>query len=504
MRLVGAHEPGYWRADDHLAPGTDYAFSVDGGPALPDPCSTLLPQGLHGPSRVLDEDFTWHDHAWRGADLGRGVLLHVDVATFTTEGTLDAAAALLPQLARLGVDGVELAPVAAFDQRAGPEAGVRIFAVHEPYGGPYALQRFVDAAHQAGLAVVLDLPHRWAAADALGLHAFGPYAAGSRLGPRADAPGDDDAPRINLDASGSRGARDFLIADARRWLDEYHVDGLLLDVEALVDRSAVPFLAELADMAHDIGAQSGRPRTLLADGPGRSDRLTTAVHQILAQRGRAASVDVLRHLADSVFPPGTTPTRPPSARRRADRATARSASALVGDLTRLPAAARTVPWSHLQDAPAVARTPAADGTGIDDRAALLAFAILVGTPLVLDTEHVPVSEHDAGAERLVGWARHLLTLRPSSLADLAQPVELSSGPGVLVARRGSSALALVTALDPVEIELERHLTTPASSWRIAASWDRAGTHLLADRLQVPGRAVVVLRTDSEPTGDERG
>lgn len=496
MRLVGAHEPGYWRADERLPHGTDYAFSIDGGPAVTDPCSTLLPDGIHGPGRVLDDDFTWHDASWRGADLTRGVLLHLDVAAATTDGTLDAAVELLPAVAALGVDGVELAPVAAFDPSAGPEAGVRLFAVHAPYGGPAALQRFVDAAHRHDLAVVLDPPHRWAVADALGLHAFGPYATGARIGPRAGASPRHDTPRINLDGSGSRGARDFLVADARRWLADFHVDGLLLDVEALVDRSAVPFLGELAEVVQTVAARSGRPRTLLMDGPGRSDRLTSVVGRILAEPDDAAPTDELLEIADRAFPPGATGNRAPATFRHAHRATARSAPGLVSDLTRLPAAVPATPWSGT-----AAEVPSHPPSDIDSRAALLAFATLAGTPVVLDTQHVPVARHDAPAERLVRWAHRLLTLRPSSLADLARPVEPSTGAGVLVVRRGDSALVLATSHDDVETDLAQHLGAPAEGWRVAACWRPEATRLLAGRLRLPGRSVVVLRRGDPAAAD---
>ncbi|GAA1986777.1 hypothetical protein GCM10009718_25270 [Isoptericola halotolerans] len=491
MRLVGAHEPGYWRADDRLPPGTDYAFSIDGGPPLPDPCSTLLPHGIHGPSRVLDEDFTWHDSTWRGVDLTRGVLLHLDVTTATPDGTLDAAGRLLPAVAALGVDGVELSPLSAFDPVAGPEAGVRLFAVHDRYGGPAALQRFVDRAHQAGLAVVLDLPHRWAVADALGLHAFGPYASGSRIGPRSGTAQRRDSPRINLDGSGNRGARDFLVADARRWLEDYHVDGLLLDVEVLVDRSGMPFLSELAEAVQAVAAGTGRLRTLLMDGPGRSDRLTSVVGRILTDDGPEPTHDLLE-IADAAFPPGGVHARAPATLRRAHRAAARSAPVLVDDLTRLPAAAHATPWSESARSGTAAPAPR---TVVDARAALLAFATLAGTPLVLDTEHVPVAMPDLASRRLVAWARQLLTLRPSSLADLARRVESSTGPGVLVLRRGDSALATVTQPHGVEIDLSEHLPAPVGSWRVAASWGQQATHLVAGRLRLPARAIVVLRRD---------
>ncbi|WP_402465036.1 alpha-amylase family protein [Isoptericola aurantiacus] len=495
LRLVGAQEPGYWRADADLAVGTDYAFSVDGGSPVPDPCSTQLPHGLHGPGRVLDETFRWTDGGWRGADLRRGALLHLDIPTATAAGTLDAAAELLPATAALGVAGVELSPLAAFDPDLGPAAGVRLFAVHEPYGGPAALQRFVDAAHAAGLAVVLDLPHRWAVADALGLHAFGPYAVGSRIGPRPGSPWDADTPRINLDGSGSRGPRDFLVADATRWLTEFHVDGLLLDVEVLTDRSAVPFLGELADAVQSVGAHSGVPRTLLTDGRGLSDRLTTIIGHLLAGElvGSAAALERLADELDREVTPGAAV---PAGRRL--RGTPRTASTVVGDLTRLPAAGRAVPWSD-PDGELVTDTAA------DDRAALLAFAVMAGSPVVLDTEHVPVQGDRHGDRRLVSWARALLTLRPSTLKDLDSPVDLTVDGDVLIGLRGDSALVLAVGPEDAEVDLTRHLPPPSGVWQVATSWDVDRTHLLAGRLQVPARAAVVLRREDAPaTADGPG
>ncbi|MEL7974791.1 hypothetical protein AAG589_02915 [Isoptericola sp. F-RaC21] len=497
LRLVGAHEPGYWRADDELAPGTDYLFSVDGGPPAPDPCSAWLPHGVHGPSRVLDQEFGWTDEDWRGADLGSGALLRVDLPTFTPAGTLDAAGDLLPDVAATGVVGVELSPVAAYDPDRGPAAGVRLFAVHEPLGGPRALQRFVDRAHGCGLAVVLDAPHRWAVADDLGLHAFGPYATGSRIGPRTGArpgPPGSDSPRINLDGSGSRGPRDFLVADAERWLRDFHVDGLLLDVEALVDRSAVPFLGELAEDVHRLAERLGRRLHLLVDGPGRSDRLTTIVHHILAAPGDADPVQDLRRLAHEVFGPTTSPWRPPSL-RRAHRATQRAASVLVRDLTRLPAANRSVPW-----------TPDADGScggveGVtdDDRACLLTFAILAGTPPVLDTEHVPVPARDEPARRLVDWTRTLVSLRPTASADRDLPVDVRTDGTALLGSRGRTAVALATGAEPAEVDVS---SLPADT-QLVAAWDPAGTTLAGGVLRIPPRSPAVLHAgpvDRSPGG----
>ncbi|MFI2102206.1 hypothetical protein ACH436_02850 [Isoptericola sp. NPDC019693] len=487
LRLVGAHEPGYWRADAELAPGTDYLFSVDGGSPVPDPCSAWLPDGVHGASRVLDQEFAWTDASWRGADLDSGALLRVDLPTFTPAGTLDAAADLLEDVAATGVAGVELSPVAAYDPARGLAAGVRLFAVHEPLGGPSALQRFVDRAHRCGLAVVLDAPHRWAVADGLGLHAFGPYATGSRLGPRTGArpgPPGSDSPRINLDGSGSRGPRDFLVADAERWLRDFHVDGLLLDVEALVDRSALPFLGELAEDVHQLGEQVGRRLHLLVDGPGRSDRLTTVVHDILDAPGVADPVQDLRRLAQEVFPPTTAPWRPPSL-RRAHRATQRASAVLVRDLTRLPAANRSVPWTPDTGAPREAA-----GVTDDDRACLLTFAILAGTPPVLDTEHVPVPARDDRSRRLVDWTRTLLSLRPAASADRDLPVEVRTEGTALVGRRGRTAIVMVTGAQSVDVDV----ASLPPEMELVAAWDPAGTTLEGGMLRLPPRSPAVLHS----------
>lgn len=494
MRLVGAHRPGYWGADDELDTGTLYGFSVDGGLPVPDPCSPLLPDGLHGYTRVFDPAFDWTDDGWQGADLSRGVLMHLDIATFTPAGTLDAAAVHLSRIAELGASGVELSPIAAFDPAYGPERGVRLFAVHEAFGGPRALQRFVDAAHAASLSVVLDAPHRWAVADALGLAAFGPYSAGARIGPRKigakpEAVG-SSSPRLNLDGSGSRGARDFLVADAERWFREFHIDGMLLDVEALLDRSAVPFLGELAEEVLELTEQLGRRLALLVDGPGRSDRLTTAVDRILAAPGDPTRVDDLRRLAELVFP-GRRAMRQPSTQRRVQTATLRAASILVGDLTRLPAAARAVPWP----ATGAGTAPDADGRGC-----LLTFAILAGTPLVLDTEHVPLTESGTQAERLVDWARRLVELRREIGEEIGLAIEIHGDDRSPIVRRGRTAVVLSASEDTTVVDLDTELPGGAGTWSLVAAWKPAVTTLDDGRLTVPGRSTAVLRARSRPQG----
>ncbi|PJI85673.1 malto-oligosyltrehalose trehalohydrolase [Luteimicrobium subarcticum] len=301
-RRVALHpvdRPGWWSAGtaalpadlpDGLPPGTDYGFSLDGGPGLPDPRSPRQPWGVHGPSRVDAEAFVWTDgyrstgpapgDPPRTAGPGREVLgtvvYELHVGTFTPEGTLDAAAAHLDHLVDLGVQTVELMPVAAFPGRWGwGYDGVHLFAVHEPYGGPDALRRFVDAAHGAGLGVVLDVVHNHLGPSGNYLGAYGPYFTEAHHTPWGAA--------VNLDQPGSAEVRRFLLDNALRWLTAFHLDGLRLDaVHALVDDSPRHLLAELADTVAERSLELGRPLTLVAE----SDENDPATVQPTAAGGR--------------------------------------------------------------------------------------------------------------------------------------------------------------------------------------------------------------------------
>ncbi|WP_425956999.1 hypothetical protein [Xylanimonas sp. McL0601] len=471
LRLVGAHKPGYWGADDELEPGTEFGFSIDGRPTVADPTGTTFPDGIGGLSRVLEPFSGWTDEGWRPPEIGTGVLLHLDVATATSAGTLDAAAALLPRIAAAGVHGVELAPLAAHDPDAGPAAGVRLFAVHEPLGGVLALARFVDAAHAAGLAVVLTPPHRWAVAPALGLEVFGPYAVDGRL---------------NLEGSGSRGVREFLSADAERWFAELHVDGLALDVEALADRSALPYLAELAVETVTFSEELGRALTLFIDGPGRSDRLTGALHRLLGSGGSpdAAALEDIRGLSRTLTPAARLPLRADPLVRRAHPTTLRAASIVVGDLTRLPGARRAMPWAPAWD-PALP-------TDLDARASTLAFVLLAGNPLVLDTGHLPVGEQGPDARRLLAWAARLAGLRAEVAAQLALGHDIRATDSALVVRRGRHAVVLAWGATDARVPLDAVLPGSAHLWELVAAW-APGTALESGVLDLPARTTAVLR-----------
>ncbi|QTE28308.1 malto-oligosyltrehalose trehalohydrolase [Pengzhenrongella sicca] len=254
---------GWWRlptAAEPVADGADYAFAVDGGPARPDPRSPWQPAGVHGPSRAVDPGlFAWTDAAWAGRDVRDAVVYELHVGTFTAAGTLDAAIERLDHLTDLGVEMVELMPLAAFEGTRGwGYDGVCLYAVHAPYGGPAALARFVDAAHSRGLAVCLDVVYNHLGPTGNYLEEFGPYFTDTHHTPWGRA--------VNLDGAGSAEVRRWICDNALRWLADFHVDALRLDaVHALVDDSPRHVLTQLADEVAALAAEVGRPLSLIAE-----------------------------------------------------------------------------------------------------------------------------------------------------------------------------------------------------------------------------------------------
>ncbi|MFE0626325.1 malto-oligosyltrehalose trehalohydrolase [Streptomyces sp. NPDC058864] len=259
---------GWWWADVPAAHGSRYAFALDEGPPRPDPRSRRQPDGPEGPSAVVDHDrFAWA-HEWAGRPLPGAVLYELHVGTFTTAGTFDAAIEHLPYLAGLGITHIELMPLCPFPGTHGwGYEGVSLWAVHEPYGGPDGLKRFVDAAHGHGLGVVLDVVHNHLGPSGNHLPAFGPYFTDRHHTPWGDA--------VNLDAPGSDEVRAFLVGSALAWLRDYRLDGLRLDaVHALVDTRAVHLLEELSTAVDALAAAVGRPLFLVAESD-RNDPRTT-------------------------------------------------------------------------------------------------------------------------------------------------------------------------------------------------------------------------------------
>jgi maltooligosyltrehalose trehalohydrolase len=260
---------GWWTAPDVPAEdGADYGYLVDGEGPFPDPRSRHQPNGVHGLSRVLDHArFPWTDSAWPGRALPGTVMYELHVGTFTPERTFDAAIDRLDHLVELGIDLVEVMPVAAFPGRHGwGYDGVALYAVHEPYGGPEAFKRFVDACHARGLGVVLDVVYNHLGPSGNYLSRFGPYFTDRHHTPWGAA--------VNLDDADSDEVRAFIIESAVSWLRDYHLDGLRLDaVHALADERAIHLLTELQMAVEELSAELGRPLSVIAESD-RNDPLT--------------------------------------------------------------------------------------------------------------------------------------------------------------------------------------------------------------------------------------
>jgi maltooligosyltrehalose trehalohydrolase len=238
--------------------GMRYRLSADGGPALPDPASRFQPEGVHGPSEVVDPGaYAWRTADWRGVAPKDLVVYELHTGTFSPEGTFDGVRARLPYLRDLGVTAIELMPVADFPGRWNwgydPAA---FFAPSRAYGRPEDLKALVDDAHAAGIAVLLDVVYNHFGPDGAYAPAFSRHFFTSRHAtPWGRA--------INLDGEQSRPVRNFFLQNARQWLEEYRMDGLRLDATfALQDDGPVHLLAELSEQ---VAALSGPKRVLLAE-----------------------------------------------------------------------------------------------------------------------------------------------------------------------------------------------------------------------------------------------
>jgi maltooligosyltrehalose trehalohydrolase len=260
---------GWWETDVPSAgPGTDYAYVLDGSEPRPDPRSPFQPDGVFGPSRVVDHSaFAWHDQRWQAPPLRSAVIYELHVGTFTPEGTYDAAIERLDHLVELGVTHMEPMPVNEFPGARGwGYDGVDLYAPHSAYGGPEGLKRLVDAAHARGLAVLLDVVYNHLGPSGNFLGQFGPYFTDHYSTPWG--------PAVNLDGPGSDEVRRFICDNALMWLRDYHIDGLRLDaVHAIVDTSALHLLEQLATEVEDLSAQLGRHLVLIAESDLNDPRL---------------------------------------------------------------------------------------------------------------------------------------------------------------------------------------------------------------------------------------
>lgn len=263
-------DDGWWHASVEAAPDARYGFLLDDDPTvLPDPRSPRQPDGVHARSQLWDPaGAAWTDDDWQGRPVEGAVIYELHLGTFTPEGTLDSAIEKLDYLVDLGVDFVELMPVNSFAGTHGwGYDGVLWYSVHEPYGGPDALVRFVDACHARGLGVLIDAVFNHLGPSGNYLPKFGPYLS-SASNPWGEG--------INIADADSDEVRRYIIGCALRWMRDFHADGLRLDaVHALVDTTAIHILEELATETDWLSRQVGRPLSLIAESDLNDPRLIT-------------------------------------------------------------------------------------------------------------------------------------------------------------------------------------------------------------------------------------
>jgi maltooligosyltrehalose trehalohydrolase len=271
---MGRTSDGYHEVMTDAEPGTRYLYVLKDGAELADPASRLQPEGVHGPSEVVGREFEWHDDSWSGIALEDFVIYELHVGTFTAEGTFDAVIPQLDALLDLGITAVELLPIAQFPgHRNWGYDGVYVGAAQSSYGGPAGLKRLVDACHQRGMALLLDVVYNHLGPEGNYLSRFGQYFTDRYQTPWGEA--------LNFDGPSSDHVRWYFIHNALQWIDEFHVDGLRVDaVHAIIDHSAAPFLQELTMAVRERAAELGRRIFTFAESNLNDPRVITPMEQL--------------------------------------------------------------------------------------------------------------------------------------------------------------------------------------------------------------------------------
>lgn len=261
-KLVNLHKDafGYWRNRVEAEEGSLYFFRLDDGPQRPDPASLSQPQGVHGPSRIIRvKRRKWKDHEWKNVALSKIISYELHIGTFTREGTFDAAIKKLRYLKDLGVNAIEIMPVAQYPgSRNWGYDGVYPFAVQESYGGVDGLQNLVEACHLEGIAVILDVVYNHMGPEGNYLSEYGPYFTDKYKTPWGQA--------LNFDDAYCDEVRNFFIQNAMMWFEDFHIDGLRLDaVHAIKDLSPHHFIRQLAEETARLSDRLGIRKYLIAE-----------------------------------------------------------------------------------------------------------------------------------------------------------------------------------------------------------------------------------------------
>ncbi len=254
-------ERGYWRTFvEGILPGASYLYRLEEDVDRPDPASHFQPTGVHGPSQIVDHHaYAWQDDHWRGISPAEMIIYELHVGTFTREGTLEAIIPRLSDLREIGINAIEIMPVAQFPgERNWGYDGVFPFAVQNSYGGPVGLKRLVDSCHQEGIGVILDVVYNHLGPEGNALIEFGPYFTDRYKTPWGKA--------VNFDGPYSNEVRKYFIRNAIHWFSNYHIDALRLDaVHAIFDFSARPFLSDLSEGVEEFSRGRERIHYLIAE-----------------------------------------------------------------------------------------------------------------------------------------------------------------------------------------------------------------------------------------------
>lgn len=265
---------GYWKTlVQDMGPGIRYQYQVNHTMERPDPASRSQPEGVHGPSEVIDPlAFSWTDREWRGLPLEQYIIYELHTGTFTPEGTFEAIIDRLPYLRdQVGMTAIELMPVAQCPgTRNWGYDGTYLFAPQSNYGGPEGLKRLVDACHASGLAVIMDVVYNHLGPEGNYLGDFGPYFTETYRTPWGSA--------INYDGAESGPVREFVISNALYWIHEYHMDALRLDaIHGIFDFSAKHILQEIGEAVHAEGKRLNRQVHVIAESDLNDARIISPV-----------------------------------------------------------------------------------------------------------------------------------------------------------------------------------------------------------------------------------
>lgn len=267
-------EEGYWQVSiNDLPVDARYFFQPNGERDYPDPASGYQPEGVHGPSQVVEHSYKWSDMQWKNIPLEEFIIYELHVGTFTPEGTFEAIIPRLAELKATGINAIEIMPIAQFPgNRNWGYDGVYPYAVQNSYGGPDALKKLVDACHQKGIAIILDVVYNHQGPEGNYLGVFAPYFSTRYHTLWGDA--------INFDWEWSDGVREFYAQNALYWFEHFHIDGLRFDaIHAIFDFGPVHFWEYLYKQVKELEQKLAKPLHLIAESDLNDPRVIDAIEK---------------------------------------------------------------------------------------------------------------------------------------------------------------------------------------------------------------------------------